>query len=255
MLRKVQALGRLSFRILLILLLPLVFPAVTAGQEPGSSQDGADRRVPEVDTFFAEHPRSEMYASIRAELHRLFAAVRDEGVPPAPLMSVLREAAAKRVPAERLLQALAAESERLRLAVDVLAEYQLLPAQDTARGDALRRISVYLQGELSVAGMQGIARSAAELETGLAATLEAMEAVSSVTATAGLAPDRQRRLGEALLMSELDPDGYGAVRSAYVKGRLAGLTAQTITEIVVRVLEAGGGIIQIDRELTERGRR
>lgn len=273
MLLKVRRSRTLFLGIMTLVVIPLSFPSVIVAQGSGETGDsaesadaagtgtgdGSDRITPsaseldlsELERFFAEHPRSDAYSGIRDELESLLRGAESVGVPSAPLMAVLQEAAAKRVPAERVIAALEREADRLTIAATILDQAELVPEAGDRRGNTLRRMSVYLQGALTIDGMRGIAVSAENLQS----ALEAMEAVSSVTVTAGLSSDQQQSLGNALLESELDPSGYGAIRSAYVKGRLSGLSPKTITEIVVRILEAGGGIIQIDRELTARGRR
>ncbi len=228
-------------------------PVIPHAQSTDSTDASDSAAIAQLQEFFSSNPRSGRYEGVRGDLRGAFRRAEDNSIPTEPLVTLLQEAAAKRVPAARLLPAVEAELDRLETAGTVLDEAGLggdgVGRQE--RVSAFRRLSVYLQAGVTADVMVQVGESG----TTLRPFLEAVGTLASISSSTDLSEAQQVELAAALLESELEPGGYGAVGSAYVKGRLRGLSPEAVTEIVVRVLRAGGGIIQIDRELNARGRR
>ncbi|NBC28486.1 MAG: hypothetical protein GVY29_00665 [Spirochaetes bacterium] len=232
---------------------PLAIVVLLLMSWPLLGQDADVSASDPVARFFADNPRSQSYEEARSELVRVFDAARARNLPLTSLSTLLHEAAAKRVPADRLTAALEGEVERLETARSILRTAGL---RETAPGgktreSTLRQMSVHMQVGVGETVMRQVAEDAQTLEQ----FTEAAAALASVASASHVLDESLTELGRALIGSSLDPSGYGAVSSAYIKGRVLGLAPREVTELVVRVLGAGGGIIQIDRELNARRRR
>lgn len=212
---------------------------------------GVEAETPLLDQWYRESGNARRYTDERSELAAVLEQARQDGVPPELIMLVLREGAAKRVPASRLIAALEAEEERLATARRILERVDLLPIRTEDIRNALRELSVYQSAGVTPDVLSSILESADDLDRGLAA----VAAVSQFLGIQPLSDNTTATLGISILGSELTPATYASLSSAYLRGTLDGLPPQTVARIIVDVLEAGGGLIQIDRELRARGRR
>lgn len=231
----------------LALLLTVTVPLSAGGDaESEGPSDPSSRETDPVEAFFAEDPRSARYAELRSDIESVFRRARNRDISVESLNTLLREAAAKRVSPVALTNALEAELQRLGAAQELLrsAGYQ----ESAVPAGALRRISVYLRAGVAPEVMEELAAQGKPPS----ALLESLETLATVISTVELSREDAVSLGSALMNSALAPEGYGSVASAYVKGRVRGLSSGDVTDIVVRILNAGGGIIQIDREITSR---
>ncbi len=231
----------------------IVFFALGAWSASAEAQESGVERL---DRWFAEASRSDQYSSIKSDLSNLFAKADDAELPVDPLLRLLQEGAAKRVTPALLLDAVTAELRRLELGKTLLSRAEMYPEEaaeddeESARLKHLRRISVALQAGIAEQTLRKLVSSASSLK-------KAGEAISSITDLAVSSEaenETLRRLGLALVRSNLEPEGYASVISIYLKGRLYNLSIEETTRIIVNVLESGGGIIQIDQELSRRGR-
>lgn len=166
-------------------------------------------------------------------------------------MLVLREGAAKRVPGSRLVSALREELQRLTFAEDALSETNLLPRNSEQLRDTLRQVSVYQAAGVDRATISSTLKRTEDLERALAA----LSAVAGVLSIQSVDQQQSTRLAVALLDSELTPATFASIPSTFLRGTAIGLPATTVVMIIIDVLERGGGLIQIDRELKVRSRR
>lgn len=241
---------------LITFLVSAAVPLFAAGgaEDVGEAEDvrytaetsGVSEGTAALESFFAADARSRRYGQVRPDIEDLFRRAVSRDIPVVSMNTLLREAAAKNVPPGDLVRALDGELERLTRGQEILrnAGYQVAALPD----GTLRRISLYMQAGIS----DPILNELAAAEQEISALLEALETVASVLSTSALSDRSAVALGAALMNSALSPEAYGSVASAYVKGRARGLSSREVTDIVVRVLEAGGGIIQIDREISAR---
>ena len=155
------------------------------------------------------------------------------------------------MPGPRLVQALSAEENRLATARRLLEDADLLPIRNEAIRNALRELSVYQAAGVAPRTMAETLDAAGNLGQGLAA----ISAVAQVIAIQPLSEETTTELGRTIINSELTPATYASVSSAYLRGTLQGLSPESVARIIIDVLDAGGGLIQIDRELRTRGRR
>lgn len=224
------------FCALLLVFLPI--PAVEA-------------QTPLLDQWYRESDNARRYIDERSELAAVMEQAREDGIPPELIMLVLQEGAAKRVPPSRLIAALEAEEERLATARRILERVDLLPIRTADIQNALRELSVYQSAGVPPDVLDSVLARTDELDRGLAA----VGALAQVVGIQPLRDDTMATLGISILASELTPATYASLSSAYLRGTLNGLPPETVVRIIVDVLEAGGGLIQIDRELRTRGRR
>jgi hypothetical protein len=204
-----------------------------------------------LDEWFRESEHASRYEDQRDDFRRLLEQARTDGVPPELMMLVLREGAAKRVSPSRLVAAMEEEGERLATSRTLLEEADLLPIRNADIRDALRELSVYQVAGVEPDSIRAILDATESLEVGL----QAVSAVAQIVAIQPLSEPTTAELGRSILTSDLTPATFGSVSSAYLRGTLAGLPPQSVARIIIDVLDAGGGLIQIDRELRARGRR
>ncbi|GEM_PF-3432455 len=203
-----------------------------------------------LDMWFETDPRAGEYRGHREQLERFFETASEHGLPAAPLLQLLREAAAKRVPPAALKTALTRELERLRTASQVLDDSHL-HLSETQRDDTLMNISLYLQSGLS----PDLLRTIFTERESLTRASEAAAAVVEIRQATTLSEPQLQRLVQALYKSSLPTGGYRSIPAAFLQAHSWGIALEEAYEIVVRELEAEGGLVQINNALRRRRTR
>jgi hypothetical protein len=204
----------------------------------------------DVSAWFRADPRGKAYRSVEGQVTATFAAASDAGLPLWILMEKLREGAAKGVGADRLATGLEQESRRLLEARDILLGQKVPIMDPRTREETMKAISIALLSGLSPAIIAELFSLAAPPLRIPQDAVAALAAIIPVRDASRLAESDIRRLGAALLASRLSPAAFKSVSSFFLKARASGARDEDVLEtMVIRSLEAGGGLVQMEEEL------
>ena len=248
-----------------LLLIPILFT--------GADQDSVQQAL---DAWFAGRPESAAYNSIKNELYTLFSRAYTLTIPLTILFERLQEGASKRIPAQKLLKALEEEVERLYKILVMINEIDSLSllqgevsfftslgtesgpgekGDEEIHTNLIHQLSIFNRSGISVRSMSSLFSLALETEKSKGAMFLVLHGLIKIPGLGNLDDEETTDLGTALLKSTLSPESYGTISSIYVKGRTYQLNYSTITEIVIDVLNRGGGLVQIEQEIIRRGRK
>jgi hypothetical protein len=216
-----------------------------------------------IAAWFDTSPSSAVYAGIRSEVASLAASAAARGVPESLFVRRLAEGAEKRIPPERLISALRDDAERFTDVALMLSDRRLLPSETAPAGELIWQGGLLLRAGVTsadIAAALGAAASIGGMPTAGDAyararrAFEALGTAVSLNARYSLSPDAFARLAVSIVRSPLDRGVFASLVSIFARGRASGLSADTVADIVVRVLDSGGSFGAIEREMQRRTR-
>ena len=237
----------MSFPRARLLLVPLLLAAASLAAGQGTRD------------WFERDPEAAAYAGIRSGVEALSLRAQGEGLPESLLLRRLVEGAAKRAEPERLLLALSEETERLVALKKALGGRGLLPRDPAKAEGILAEGSVILRAgvglPLLLSAVDASLGGGAGPDASAARAYAALGAAISVNARFPLGEAAFRALALALAGSSLPEGRFGAFVAVFARGRASGLAADRIAEISVAVLDAGGSLDRVEKELERRMRK
>lgn len=209
-----------------------------------------------IGSWFNNSRQAKPYNDIKEPILSLFARSEQRGVPSSLLLDKLKEGAAKRIPEQRLLAALSQELDRLTRAQQIIEStgYEV-DVEGTEYKEHLKLIVIMIRGGLSEIHIQNVLEFAEHIHKPLTAGIAACEALLQLNQIATLQEEQLLDVGKALLDSSLPTSGYASVTSIFIKARALKIRDKETVAILQRVLDQGGGLIQLEREINRRGRR
>lgn len=195
------------------------------------------------------------YKDFESDFFDLFTRNVTSPVVPDLLMERLYEGGAKRVPAERLLDGLSKEKERLQRVVRIVAGIGYTELSIDNLKPHVKALSIALRGDLTFSLVEEILEESFKNEYSLTVGVSACTTLFQISRITFLTEKDFLKLGNALLNSSLPASGYSSLTSVFIKGRGSRLKDSDIMDIIVRILERGGGLVQIEREISRRTRR
>ncbi len=206
--------------------------------------------------WFDSLSNARRYGKIQEELLGLFQEAESGGIPGELLLVKLKEGAAKNIPSERLLVALKQEKKRYQSALDIIeaAGYSSeVPARLLEQ--PVKTLGILLREGLAPPFLENLLSRAHEERLELTDGIAACSTVFQVKKITNLPEAELLRLGYALYKSSLPPSGYDALASVFLKAKVQRLSDRDTLEIVLRIFENGGSLIQLEREINRRVRR
>jgi len=203
--------------------------------------------------LWLDSPAAAAYQAERDSLTALLRSARDRGVPGELLLDKLREGAAKKARPPVLLAAMGAETERL---LDLSQLLHRSPAP--VRGDEvslLRTGSLILLGGMQMDTMDAVLTYAGSVGKTADRALGACGSAVRVVAVSQADPTRLKSFSECLIRSSLSDRDYPNLVSVAVKAKRTGILGDEFINLLVGVLDSGGGLPALDREIDRRGRR
>lgn len=222
---------------------------------PPLAETQDNRYTEQLEQWFDTSSAAGRYTDTKDELIELFTRVETTEVPGELLLERLKEGAAKRVPPQRLLSVLRQDFERLERVDRVIEAAGYTHARgSTSYKQNLKLLSIVLRGGVSESVVENVLQEAHTHEKSLEVALAACDALFQVTQIGDLTDNELIQLGTTLLTSSLPSSSYSSIASLFLKGRVNRLDDSDILEIVIRVLENNGGLIQLEREIQRRTR-
>ena len=215
----------------------------------------ADSLIDEIDKIFSQNLENQEYKSLYYQIRSIFSELEEKNLPSNSLLDKLNEGMAKGIPAPQLLKAIRSEAERIDKAGQLLQKTQFPMLNNKDNQELYNSISLFLLGGLSEESLTYLLslvkskKNSVRYFNSLGSTILNIKSVNSLTEKE-LMP-----LADALLQSELNPKSYTMLSSLFIKAKLRHLNDQEMLELVLNILANGGGILQIEEELSRRTRK
>jgi len=204
-------------------------------------------------SLWLDSPAAASYQGERQALAQLFQEAQERGLPGEILLEKLKEGAVKRAAPPLLVTALRAEMEREVLVLEALNRSRLAATGDPVK--LLRAGSLLLQGGLAGQTLNEVLDYAAVLGKTAGRALEACAAAVRITVISGIEKPQLKPLSECLIRSSLKDESFSSLVSAALRAKNRGIVKDAFYRLTVGVLDSGGGIPAMDREIETRGRK
>jgi hypothetical protein len=206
--------------------------------------------------WFKSDPLAPAYQGVEEQIRLVFDDAGRSGLPLRLLMEKLKEGAAKGVDPDKLAGGLRAEADRLLLAQEIFARRNVIFAGPGAREEAMQKVSIALLAGLSPELIEELfalgrppARGPADAEAACAALIQMRE-------SGRLAEKDLLRLGVALMSSRLPASTFRSIPPFFIKARARDIGERELLDsIVIKALESGGGLVQMEDSLRLRLKR
>jgi hypothetical protein len=209
----------------------------------------------ELSSWIRKNPQGQQYEKAEPQLGRIMGDAEEEEIPPEILMNKVKEGASKKVGQEALITALEQELARLRIAQRILQSTGAEIPSEKAYHSALQDMSLVLLNGLSKEILEALIREAQKEELGIDAAIQAGKSLMIIASLEEIPNEKLMQLGSALLASDFPPKGYGSVASLFIKANVNKVRSGELIDQVIRILNEGGGLIQLEREIGSRTRR
>ncbi len=206
----------------------------------------------QVRMWLQTEPVAIPYQDLSPDLLQVFDSAASVGIPLELLFDKLKEGMAKKVPFSRLKPVLEGELARLVKVRKLLEEVY---------GRDVEREPLYLQGMKvgSLALLSGFPQEGLSIVysqvKGLERIVSLLPPLLEMHRIAPLPFQALPSFLQALRESSLPPSQYGTFVSLYLKAIAGRIPPIDILQIMTDVLHAGGGVLQIERELSRRTKR
>jgi hypothetical protein len=188
------------------------------------------------------------YQEAAPEILRIFQTAQDESLPLILLLDKVKEGSAKRVPPSRLLKTLEEERQRIALVHRMLEKIPLqIPDQDR-KNQILKTCSIALLGGFSLEGLEQLFTLVPPYEKALALVLPLME----MNRIAPIPMNSLERFLPVITKSSITESQYGTFVSLYLRAIAGKVPPEEVLRLMSDVIASGGGILQVERELTRR---
>lgn len=248
---------------LTIIILLILISAVFIYAEEGKSGDTLDSVSQSVsqsaerqnfNKWILNDTRGKRYSDYRQYFNELFDAASKQNIPAALLINKIHEGAAKNIPPQRLIKAVSNELIRLETAKYILDNEKITPKDYGYYEDTLKHISILLLGGIESKTIIRLLKLKDKYSRTADDILTACDVLIQFNSIDRLSQGDLYSTGRALLMSRLKSASFSSIASIYLNARAKRIKTGDILKIIETTLENGGGLIQIDREISDRGR-
>ncbi len=208
-----------------------------------------------IDTLFSQEQRQSEYGQIYAPLMSVFIELEQQGLPIASLLDKLKEGLAKKVSPERLLTGIKNEALRIKQAFSLLKKIQFTFDSESEKNELYNSISLFFLGGLSEDLLEPMLRGAKGKKQAVRVFQSLGTTILKLKTVTGLGESKLLTLTKVLLNSALNYTNYPIITSLFVKAKFRRMSDQEMFSLVVNILKRGGGILQIEEELSRRSKR
>ncbi len=210
-------------------------------------------RADELASWYRWDPRAAAYAGVHGQLDQVFSEARRERIPPGLLIERLREAAAKRVPADRVASALRRDLALFSRARLIVSQAGFGGSFLTARGvseGALKSVGIYLRAGLPDHLISDLLSAGSSMPGGKESALAACQAIVDMRAVAPVQDADSLQIGRLLMASRIEPSGYSSLALVYGLGVSRGLSQDRLVhDVIINTLSTGGGVAIMNQKI------
>ncbi|MBN1798203.1 MAG: hypothetical protein JW822_06485 [Spirochaetales bacterium] len=208
-----------------------------------------------IDTLFSQEQRQAEYNQIYGSLLSVFLGLEQQGLPLESLLDKLKEGLAKKVSPEKLLAGIENEALRIKQAYALLNRVQFSFENENEKNQLYNRISLYLLGGLSEDLVESMLRGAKNKKPALKVFQSLGTTILKLKTITGLNEGEFMSLSQVMLNSALSYTNYSMITALFVKAKFRKVSDQEMFSLVIYILKRGGGILQIEEELSRRTKR
>ena len=197
------------------------------------------------------------YEGVEKELGSLFAEADSFSLPTDLLLRRLNLAAARKLPPNVVVAGIREEVSRLRASAQIVSHLKesrdgLQMISGLRPTDLLGTLSIYLSGGLTDSFLLELLDRAASSGKSADDAFRVCAVVLQVEKLDEFDQAVVSEFGLALLLSRVDPSGYGAVGSFVARSTATNRGGDSLLREVSRILRQGGGLPQMELELGRR---
>lgn len=185
----------------------------------------------------------------------IFEKAKDEGVPLILLFEKLKEGIAKRISPPVLVRFLGEEGLRLALARSLVSSSSVEVRGSEEELALLKSCSISLSNGIDRAVLKEVLRAAALSRKGATGAVGFLPVLIRMREVGEIPSELAGPFASAVFSGRLPETEYGPLVSLYFKAVAGRLSTETTLKLMIDTLKTGGGIIQIERELSRRIRR
>ncbi len=216
--------------------------------------DSNTEATPSLDRWFKTDPRAKQYSQSQSQIKSIFITASKAELPTWVLMEKLQEGASKHVPSPRLILGLNNELKRLKLAKSIVERYNIPYKDKNELGIKLKHLSLILMGGIEYNTIIQFLNADQKNNYGeekIFSLFDLLVQIKSINRA--ITQSELLLLGLSILNSKLKAKSYSPIASIYLRAKASGLRDKTITSTIENVLKHGGGLVQLDYELRQRG--
>ena len=197
--------------------------------------------------------RGKRYADYSQFFNKLLNSAVKQDIPVDLLTIKIREGAAKNIPGQRLIAAISNELERLKTAKIILTDGKITLKNYNRYENTLKHISILLLGGLKSKTITNLFKIKDKYSRTINDVLTACDVLIQINSIDRLSQADLYNTGRALLISRLKSSYFSNIASIYLNARAKRIKSDDILKIIQRTLANGGGLIEIDQEISDRG--
>jgi len=214
-----------------------------------------DSLLEEIDNIFFKELNNQEYKSLYYQIRSIFSELEKKGLPGNSLLDKLNEGMAKGIPPPQLLKAIILEAQRINKAGQLLEKNQFPILNKKDNEELYKSISLFLLGGLSEEFLSVLLFLVKSKEESVRIFSSLCSTILNIKSITNLKEEALLTLAKILLQSELNSNSYSMLSSLFIKAKLRRMSDQEMLTLVLNILSGGGGILQIEEELSRRTRR
>jgi hypothetical protein len=212
-----------------------------------------------IQAWYQNNPRANLYRDIEQALIDILSAGKAASLPDILFFEILDEAAAKNILAQKVLDTLRLRLKEFLSVQTTLNQFHSclakeLSFEEYASPAVLKKYSLLMRQGITERVVKEILTETCALHKDSESALNTLRTLGAIPSHDELPEEELIVLGKAILQSTLSSSSYTALSSFYIKGKLNNFTIHDITEIIIRVLKEGKGLIRIEQELNRNDR-
>ena len=205
------------------------------------------------DEWFDKDARLQNYLEIKDKMKEIFKNASENNIPTILLYEKAEEGLAKKVDRSKLIDALRLEADRLKVAHKIILEAGE-SVRDNEKKSLYKGISIFLIGGLNESQILFFFEETGSRKKPISYFLALGNALIASLSIVRLNDSDILTLGASIINANLAESAITSISSFFIKGQLKRIDTGDLLFIIIDILDNGGGILQIERELDRRTR-
>jgi hypothetical protein len=205
-----------------------------------------------LSSWYAHSPAAAMYESARPALADLVAEAESKGIPAELVMQRVAEGAGKRVPPQKLLEALRKDIDNYAYVLSALEAIAPGSTHGAGGRELLERGGMVLRSGMEAASFGQALRYATARGKDVTRAVSALVAVAALASRLPLEASDRVDLAVSLCLSVEREDRFSMLTPLFLRGRAGKLAPHDLVLLAKATFEAGGGLLQLENEINRR---
>ncbi|MBN2736480.1 MAG: hypothetical protein JXR70_05825 [Spirochaetales bacterium] len=219
----------------------------------------------EILSWLNTKSRAFNYDKIDEELLFIFNQAKEANLPLDILFNRLKEAASKKIKSNQIFSVLSVELKELFKIKQIILKHnpclapldndenlQGIPVSKIQR-ERITLVLYYIKSDIPAETIDSAMTTACEVQKSYQQVFHLFNVFITITALHNLNSIELTELCDAVLRSKLNSDSYPSIASFFLKGHSSHINYSVIRNVIIKVLNSGGNLINIENELFRRG--